>query len=326
MAATGRSEGGATPSAAGEFLLTRAFDAPRARVFDAWTKAEHLQRWWGPKGFTVRTCTVDLRPGGVFHYGMRAPNGQDMWGKFTFREIAPPERLVFVVSFSDAEGGVTRHPTSATWPLEVLTTLTFEEKGGRTTLSMRGAPLGASDEERKTFEAGRESLRDGWNGTFDGLAEHLSKADTGSEAEREIVIRRVLDAPPALVYQAWTDPERMSKWWGPRGFTTTVHSSDVRQGGVTRYTMHGPDGTDYANRSDYLEVEKGRRLVYWHGGDGHDPSPPFHVTVTFEDRGGKTALTLRSLFASKAERDEKIRFGAVQGGNQSMDRLAEHLS
>src|SRR5262249_7142388 len=114
------------------FILTRVLDAPRELVFKAWTEAERLAHWWGPKGFAVRVCRLDLRPGGVFLYSMRSPDGRDMWGKWVFREIVPPERLVFVVSFSDEEGGVTRHPFAPDWPLEVLSTLTLTEQDGRT--------------------------------------------------------------------------------------------------------------------------------------------------------------------------------------------------
>src|SRR5438067_189284 len=139
-----------TPATA-EFSISRVFDAPRETVFAAFTEADRLMQWWGPKGFTMQVAKLDLRPGGVFLYGMRAPDGQDMWGKFVYREIAPPERLVFVVSFTDEQGNLKRHPMSATWPLEVLNTMTLAESGGKTTLTISGAPINATDEERATF-------------------------------------------------------------------------------------------------------------------------------------------------------------------------------
>src|SRR5450432_1874612 len=88
----------------GEFVISRTFDAPRSLVFNAWTDPEHLMKWWGPKGLTMLSSKLDLRPGGVFLYGMRTPDGRDMWGKWVFREIVTPQRLVFVVSFADADG------------------------------------------------------------------------------------------------------------------------------------------------------------------------------------------------------------------------------
>jgi uncharacterized protein YndB with AHSA1/START domain len=160
-----------------EFSLTRVFNAPRAEVWKAFTEAGRLTQWWGPKGFTMEVAKLDLRPGGVFHYGMRSPAGHEMWGKFVYREIAPPERLVFVVSFTDAEGNIQRHPMSATWPLEVLNTMTLTEEDGKTTLHMSGVPINATEEEEKTFDAGRQSMQQGFKGTLDQLEEFLRKSE-----------------------------------------------------------------------------------------------------------------------------------------------------
>jgi uncharacterized protein YndB with AHSA1/START domain len=163
-------------SADREFFISRNFDAPRALVFQAWTEPDRLARWFGPTGFTLLSSTLDLRPGGVYHYGMRSPDGHTMWGKWVFREVVAPERLVFVASFSDETGGVTRHPFAPDWPLEVLSTLTFTDQEGRTRLTMQGVPQRATESERKTFEAGHESMQKGWTGTLDQLAEYLATA------------------------------------------------------------------------------------------------------------------------------------------------------
>ena len=161
---------------------------------------------------------------------------------------------------------------------------------------------------------------------------HAEKNQTGSRnaaasatADREIVFTRVLDAPRELVFKAWTDPRHVAQWWGPRGFTTTIHEMDVRPGGVWRFIMHGPDGVDYKNKIVFLEVVKPERLVYIHGDDGDGPE--FHTTVTFDEQDGKTRLTMRGLFGSAAERDQAIdEFGAIEGGKQTLERLAEHLA
>lgn len=160
----------------GAFTVARVFDAPRDVVWKAWTEAEHLERWWGPKGFTVRHCAVDLRPGGVFHYGLQAPGGTTMWGRWVFREIAAPERLVFVASFSDAQGGMTRNPWAADWPAETLSTVAFAERGGRTEVTLTGIALDATEAERAAFAAGFTSMRQGWAGTFDQLGAYLARA------------------------------------------------------------------------------------------------------------------------------------------------------
>lgn len=158
-----------------EFVISRLFDAPRALVWKAWTEPERLKQWWGPKGFKVHTCKVDLRSGGTFQYGMTAPDGSDMWGRFIYREIVAPEKLVFIVSFSDSSGGVTRHPWSPNWPLQILSTVLFEAQGGKTKVTVRWGPYEASEVERKTFEEGRPSMQQGWSGTLEQLEEHLNR-------------------------------------------------------------------------------------------------------------------------------------------------------
>jgi len=146
------------------------------------------------------------------------------------------------------------------------------------------------------------------------------------EAARTILTTRVYDAPRALVFEAFTDPRHLAQWWGPNGFTTTTHAIDVRPGGVWRFVMHGPDGTDYQNRITYDEVVAPERLVYHHGG-GDDVEPvQFHVTVTFEDLGGQTRLTMRAVFPSVEQRDLVAeKYGAVEGAKQTFERLARHL-
>jgi uncharacterized glyoxalase superfamily protein PhnB len=168
------------PEAAGqssEFVISRVFDAPRELVWKCFTDPEHMKQWWGPKGFKVIASKMDLRPGGTYHYGLKAPDGTPMWGKMVYREISPPERIVFVNSFSDEAGGTTRHPLHKTWPLQMLSVFTFEEQpGGKTKFTVRWAPLNATADERKTFDTNHDSMRQGWGGTMEQLAAYLAKA------------------------------------------------------------------------------------------------------------------------------------------------------
>ena len=149
-----------------------------------------------------------------------------------------------------------------------------------------------------------------------------------TEADRTIVTTRVFDAPRELVFAAWTEPRHLAQWWGPNGFTTTTRAIDVREGGVWRFVMHGPDGRDYENRITWHEIVRPQRLVYSHGGGDEDVEPvAFHTTVTFEDVGGKTRLTMRAVFPTAAERDRVAReCGAVEGARQHLERLSAHLS
>ena len=174
----------ATPGAAGapaaqQFVITRTYDAPRDLVWKAWTEADRLAQWWGPRGAKIRVIKLEVRPGGVFHYSMQFKPGHEMFGRFVYREIAAPERLVFINSFSDADGGLTRAPfpqLGDKWPLEVLNTLTLAEQGGKTTLTLRGNPINATEEEVAMYTSMFDSMRQGFGGSFDKLAEHLAKA------------------------------------------------------------------------------------------------------------------------------------------------------
>ena len=142
-----------------------------------------------------------------------------------------------------------------------------------------------------------------------------------------IVTMREIDAPRALVFEAWTDPRHLAQWWGPTGFTTTTSRFDMRVGGVWRFVMHGPDGRDYQTRITYDEIVKPERIRYHHGG-GDDVEPvQFRTTVTFEELGPRrTRLTLHAVFPSAAERDRVIReYHADQGALETLSRLADYV-
>ncbi|MBO7745900.1 SRPBCC domain-containing protein [Paenibacillus sp. MWE-103] len=166
----------AAGAAANEFVVARTFDAPRELVLRVWAEAKHLERWWGPKGLSVSAAQLDFRPGGRFHYVMRTPDGHENWGLFRFLDIAEPERIVFVNSFSDAEGGVVRPPFEEDWPLEILHSVTFAEAGARTTILLKSSPLNATPEEEWVFRSGFASMEEGYGGTFDQLEAYLAEA------------------------------------------------------------------------------------------------------------------------------------------------------
>ena len=169
-------EASVNTSAERPFVISRTFDAPRDLVWQAWTDRDRLMQWFGPKGFTMPVAKLDFRPGGSFHYCMQSAAGHQMWGKFAYREIVAPERIILVNSFSDEAGGLTRHPMSATWPLEMLSTTKLTEQDGKTTLTIECAPLNATEAERQTFDGAHEGMKGGWRGTFDQLAAYLAKA------------------------------------------------------------------------------------------------------------------------------------------------------
>lgn len=173
MAATNQGTGAGNYHAKRSLIITRTFNAPRDLLFKAWTDAEHFKHWWGPRGYTIGTCEMDLRVGGTLLYSMRMSGGPEVWGKFVYREILPPERLAFVNSFSDENGNITRAPFSATWPLEIENTMSLSEQFGKASLALLGAPLNATGDEGQTFESSLQSLHKGFSGTFDQLEEYL---------------------------------------------------------------------------------------------------------------------------------------------------------
>ena len=141
----------------------------------------------------------------------------------------------------------------------------------------------------------------------------------------EMIIERVIDAPRELIFRAFTEPEHVKHWWGPNGFTNTIHEMDVRPGGIWRFIMHGPDGTDYPNKIVYVEVTPPERLVYEHSGDRPDGPVSFRSTITREATGGKTKVTLRADLGSVEEFQRAKEFGAVEGGQQTLARLDAYV-
>ena len=158
-----------------EFTIAREFAAPRELVFRLWSECQHLKQWFGPKGFPMLKCANDLRPGGRLHYLLQAPDGTEFWGRWIYREIVSPERLEFIASFSDEDGGVTRHPWSEEWPLQILSTILFTEQAGRTTVSVKWQAFEATAAELAAFADGAASMQQGWNGTIEQFEAYLAR-------------------------------------------------------------------------------------------------------------------------------------------------------
>ena len=157
------------------FEITRVFKAPHERVWKAWTNADQLQHWWGPKGCAIAVARLEFRPGGFFHYSMAFPGAPLMWGRFNYREIVNGERIVWLNSFSNENCGIARAPFSESCPLEIENRVTFTKEAGTTTVSLRAVPFGELPQERRYFEDLRPSLEEGYGGTFDKLAGALEE-------------------------------------------------------------------------------------------------------------------------------------------------------
>lgn len=300
-----------------ELVLKRVFDAPRELVWKVWTDPAHLAQWWGPKGFTNPRCEWNAQPGGSIHIDMRAPDGVVYPMSGEMKEVAPPERLVFISHALDEHGKSM---------FDVLNTVTLTDQRGKTALTLEARVLTAT-ERAPQYLKGMEM---GWTMSLDRLSDHLAQSvqeEAQLSGDREIIGTRLFDAPRDLVWKMWTTPEHLVHWWGPRGFTTTVHEMDVRPGGEWRLVMHGPDGRDYNNHIVYIEVVEPERLVYRHTPQHGDEPVSFQSTVRFTAEGTKTRIDFQMLFPSPAQRDHVVKaYGAVEGLNQTLSRFGEYAA
>lgn len=153
------------------FRIDRTFDAPIEKVWGAWTNAEQLQKWFGPKGFDILQNSMDLEIGGIYYYGLKPPEGEPFWGRWEFLEIKEPERMVFLMSFADENADIVHHPWNDKWPLLIHSTITFEEINDQTKVTVVLKPHEAENAEYETFQEGAASMMQGWTGTLERLEE-----------------------------------------------------------------------------------------------------------------------------------------------------------
>ncbi len=158
-----------------QVVVSRNLASTIGTVYDAWTELEQLRQWWGPRGFTISHASLDLRPEGLFHYCMVGPDGSETWGRLLFKEIMPMERLVYISSFSDAQGGIARAPFSETWPLETIGRVGCDEHGDDGThIVVNSLPTNATQDEIETFRGAHDGMQKGINGMLDQLEYYLA--------------------------------------------------------------------------------------------------------------------------------------------------------
>jgi uncharacterized protein YndB with AHSA1/START domain len=160
------------------FEMTRVFKAPRNRIWKAWSEADQLLHWWGPKGCEIEVASLEFMPGGFFHYSMKFEGAPTMWGRFNYRQIVAAERIVWLNSFANENCGIARAPFSEFCPLEIENTVTFMEHAGTTTIALQVRPFGETVEERTFFDelCSSGSLEEGNGGTFEKLAKYVAEA------------------------------------------------------------------------------------------------------------------------------------------------------
>ena len=301
-----------------EIVIERVFDAPRERVFDVFTQPEHLQKWWGPKMFSVPISEFEARPGGKIFLGQRGPDGAMHYNAGVVREIERPSRLVFAIHFADAERRRVAPPAgtglSGTWDQEIVSSVTFTADGRRTRVTIRVTRSGVTPEWL-------EMARVGWGQSLDKLGYAVVDDMTvAAPGEREIVITRSFNAPRALVSGALTKAEHIKNWWGPRQYGAVSAVADFRAGGRYRYAQSGPGGE--VAFSGEIRESSPERIVYTEEFEAM-PGHGAVSTVTLDERGGKTFLTLRSVYQSKEDRDAVIASGMEWGARLSYLQLDE---
>jgi uncharacterized protein YndB with AHSA1/START domain len=142
-----------------------------------------------------------------------------------------------------------------------------------------------------------------------------------STSDREFIVEKLLNAPIELVWKVWTDPDHIKNWWGPTGFTNTIHKMEMKPGGVWDLVMHGPDGTDYKNKSIFKEIVKHERIVY-----DHVSGPKFTATITFTEQGDKTLMRWQMVFDTAEEFQRTVKtFKADEGLKQNVIKLEDYL-
>lgn len=302
-----------------EIFATRFLAAPRELVWAVWTDTAHLEQWWGPAGFTTTTQRAEMKPGGQWRFVMHGPDGTDYENLIDFVAVEPPSRL----AYEHRGEGETK---DVSFRVEVA----FAEEAGGTRLTMR---------MRFPSNAARDFVVEKY-GAFEGLVETMERLRDHMTTLRGFTVTRTFDAPRELVWRAHTEAKHLARWWGPKGFETTVARLELRPGGMFLYKMTSAAGQVMWGRFIYRDIAAPGRLAFVlsfsdeSGGitrapmDANWPLEMLKV-ITLVEQGGRTVLTLRGwpLDASEAERRAYTEgFKSMDGGfNASFDELAAYL-
>jgi uncharacterized protein YndB with AHSA1/START domain len=304
--------------------ISRMFNAPRELVYKAFTDPAMLSGWMGPRGFHAQDIEQDLRVGGRWRLclhrvstevGCEAGDAQNLWQYGTYLEIAPPERLVYTFAWEN-RGEIPNYETTIT--------VTFRELEGKTVMDFKQGIFDSVAE--------RNGHVGGWNSAFDRFAEFILAPTPPKQVTYELVIDRVFDAPRDLVWKAWTDPAIAAEWAGPRGFKATHLEQDDHVGGKWRLCLHS-DGFDISGGQlrvldlwqggVFQEIVPFERLVYTFAWDdmAEISGDEMLITITFADRGDKTAMRFRQ----ERIRNASQRDGHITGWNSAFDKFNDFL-
>jgi len=301
---------------AAQIVASRVVQGSRELVFSMFTDAEHISNWWGPRGFTTKTKQMDVRPGGLWIHTMISADGTAYPNEVRYVEVDAPNKLVY------------DHIND---PLFRATILFSDAGEGRTEVNFE-------------LQFASEELRDGVakRGAVEGLHDTLARFEEviGTLGSEEFVFAREFNAPRELVYKAWTEPDRLLKWFGPVGSKLFIKKADMRSGGEMVYGMQAPDGSTMWARWTFRQLTPPERIVlvlsFVDEEENAIPHPfvptlPVEMlsTTTFEEKGNQTLVTVRT-HALHATEEGKITFhklfaGMEKGWGGTLDQLETYL-
>ena len=320
MSATQKQAGPETAAMLPELHFTRVFDAPKALMWDIWTKPEHIRRWWAPHHFTVPHAEFEARVGAPLRIDFRASSGHTFPCPGVVKEVVPTDRLVFTTEYR--ENGkllvenlftVTFHAEGAKTRLEINTKVTFAEPEAAESLA--GMEQGFSEQLQKLeLEA-----------VFAAKGDEKKLAVACPAGAPVILMQRLLDGPRELVWECITRKEHFSQWWGPRKYSNEITDFDVRAGGKWRVIQRDGD-EEYIFHGEFREIQKPDRLSWTFGMENMMEGVEVVETDILEDVGnGRTRYSAISVFPSVEARDGMAASDMEWGAGESMDRLDELL-
>ncbi len=310
------------PAKPNEIEIIRIYDAPVKLVWEAWTDLKHVEKWWGPRGFTITTKSKDLRPGGQWIYTMHGPDGTDYPNITTYHEVVKYKKLVY------------DHGANSERPKLFTVTVTFTEENGKTIMNMISTLPTAEEAQAMKKHI---KMANGYS-TWDRLAEYLEN----ETSQRDVfVINRSFDATIENVYQMWIDPDKFVQWMGPNGAAMSFLSQNIKEGGISLWSMTLGDQAKYGQLK-YQKIGPPELLVYTQNfcdQEGHLTKAPFSDTYPetllttvklCKEDSQRTRVTVQWEIAGKRSEVEKKTFiemksAMTTGWNESFDKMDDLL-
>jgi uncharacterized protein YndB with AHSA1/START domain len=283
-----------------ELSITRVLNAPRSLVWKVFTQPEHIKNWWGPNGFSLTQHKMEVKQNGKWSFIMHGPDGKDYPSEVVYIEVVKPEKIVL---------------DHTSWPHH-RTTITFEARHQKTILHFK--MLFASVEiKEQTIQLHKADV--GLQQTIGRLESYLEKVIP----DKELTLTRICKARRETVFNAWVDVKQLTKWWGPSGFTNPVCEIDARTNGKIYIEMKAPDGIVYPMSGEFKEIIKPEKIVFVSGAWDKNGKTIFEVmnTVTFEEDGENTKLTLHAVVDDVSDEAKPYVGGMDEGWSQSLVRL-----